>query len=93
MRGHCRVWRLSGRYFVQLQTACVVPLTSDRIHSMEMVPCPAPTSHSNCPGRGAKDARVEARTSRLVMVPSWLKASSGSPGIRDKALLSGPDWQ
>ena len=37
-----------------------------RIHSMAMLPAPAPTSHNSCPGMGASRANVMARTSRLV---------------------------
>ena len=42
-----------------------------RSHSILMEPHPAPTSHNSCPGRGARAAKVIARTSRLVSWPSW----------------------
>ena len=41
-----------------------------RIHSMAMLPDPAPRSQRSWPGTGARAARVMARISRLVSWPS-----------------------
>ena len=60
-----------------------------RIHSMPMLPEPAPTSHSSWPGTGASAASVSARTSRLVSWPSCSNASSGRPGVRGSGAAAG----
>ena len=60
-----------------------------RIHSMPMLPEPAPTSHSSWPGTGASAANASARTSCLVICPSCSNASSGRPGIRGSGAVPG----
>ena len=43
---------------------------SARIHSMPMLPLPAPTSHSSRAGPGRSAASASARSSRRVIWPS-----------------------
>ena len=47
-------------------TAIALAFKVPRNHSIPIDPQPAPISHSICPGMGAKDETVIARTSRLV---------------------------
>ncbi len=54
--------------------------TQEILDLVETAPDPAPRSQSSAPGVGRRWARALARTSRLVIWPSWSKASSGRPG-------------
>ena len=84
------LWAIMAERAASFSTATARAPGAARSHSMAIEPQPAPTSHSLWRGSGASAARVAALTSRLVICPSWLKASSGSPGTREWTLASGP---